>query len=137
MNTLLSNLPLMMGATEGAAGQSGSEGGGSLVMLVMFAGIILIFYFLIIRPQRKRQKETDKMIAALKKGDRVISIGGIHGTIQSVKDQAVIVKVDDNVTLKFNKTAIHSVVAAGSEQETAGEAEAEKEPKEDSRKKKK
>lgn len=78
--------------------------------IIMFAAIILIFYFLIIRPQRKRDKETKAMLDAMKKGDKVVSIGGIHGTVVAVKEQTVVVKVDDNTRLEFTKSAISSVV---------------------------
>lgn len=78
--------------------------------LIMFALVILIFYFFIIRPQNKKQKETEKMIASLKKGDKVITIGGIHGTVTATKEQTVIIKVDDNAKIEFNRTAISSVI---------------------------
>jgi preprotein translocase subunit YajC len=71
--------------------------------------IIAIFYFLILRPQNKKQKETQKMLSALKKGDRVVTIGGIHGIIQSVKESTVIIKVDENTKLEFNRGAISTV----------------------------
>lgn len=71
--------------------------------------MIAIFYFFLIRPQSKRQKETEKMLAALKKGDKVVTIGGIHGTISSAKEKTVVLKVDDNTKIEFNRTAIASV----------------------------
>ncbi|MBQ0166137.1 MAG: preprotein translocase subunit YajC [Treponema sp.] len=78
--------------------------------LIMFALIFVIFYFFIIRPQNKKQKETEKMIASLKKGDKIITIGGIHGTVAATKEQTVIIKVDDNTKIEFNRTAISSVI---------------------------
>lgn len=72
--------------------------------------IVLIMYFFMIRPQQKKQKETQKMLDALKKGDKVITIGGIHGTVASTKDNIVVVKVDDNTKIEFNRTAIATVV---------------------------
>ena len=91
----------------GAASASSSS---SLVgSLLPFLLIIVIFYFFLIRPQNKKQKETQKMLDALKKGDKVITIGGIHGTVSSVKENTVIVKVDDDCKLEFNRTAISSV----------------------------
>ena len=75
--------------------------------------IIAIFYFLILRPQKKKQQETQKMLSALRKGDRVVTIGGIHGIIQSVRENTIIVKVDDNVKLEFNRGAISTVVSQG------------------------
>lgn len=88
-----------------------AAGSGSLLMTVLpFGLIILIFYFFIIRPQNKKQKETEKMIAALKKGDKVVTIGGIHGVVSSTREQTVIVKVDDGAKIEFNRTAIASVI---------------------------
>lgn len=77
--------------------------------LITFVLIILIFYFLIIRPQKKRDKEAKAMIDAMKKGDRVVTIGGIHGTIVAVREQTVVVKVDDSARIEFSKSAISSV----------------------------
>jgi preprotein translocase subunit YajC len=94
-----------MAAPDGQA----SGGGNPLVSFVPFILIIAIFYFLIIRPQNKKQKETQKMLDSLKKGDKVVTIGGLHGTIQSVKDKSVIVKIDDNVKVEFSRSAISSV----------------------------
>ena len=79
--------------------------------LIMFAAIILIFYFLIYRPQKKRDKEAKAMLAAMKKGDKVVTIGGIHGTIVTVKDKTVVIKVDDSARIEFSKEAISSVIS--------------------------
>ena len=79
--------------------------------IITFVLIILIFYFLIIRPQKKRDKETKAMLAAMKKGDRVVTIGGIHGTIVTVKDQTVVIKVDDSARIEFSKSAISTVTS--------------------------
>ena len=83
---------------------------GSILMTVMpFILIIAIFYFFIIRPQNKKQKETQKMIDALKKGDKVVTIGGIHGVVASTKEKTVIVKVDDSTKIEFSRSAISGV----------------------------
>ena len=93
-----------------AGGAASASASGSLIgSLLPFLLIIVIFYLFLIRPQNKKQKETQKMLDALKKGDKVITIGGIHGTVSSVKENTVIVKVDDDVKLEFNRTAISSV----------------------------
>lgn len=76
----------------------------------MFALIFVIFYFFIIRPQNKKQKETEKMIAGVKKGDKVVTIGGIHGVVTSTKETTVVVKVDDNCKIEFSRSAVGSVV---------------------------
>ena len=90
------------------------DGGGSLIStLIMFGAIFLIFYFMIIRPQSKRAKERDKMINAVSKGDKVITSGGLHGEVVSVEDKTVILKVSDNTKLKYEKSAIGSVISKG------------------------
>ncbi|MDR0706305.1 MAG: preprotein translocase subunit YajC [Treponema sp.] len=104
---------LLMAAPDAAAG--GATGGNALVSFVPFILIIGIFYFLIIRPQNKKQKETQKMLGALKKGDRIVTIGGVHGTIQKVKEASVIVKVDENTKMEFSRSAVSSVEAAAKE----------------------
>jgi preprotein translocase subunit YajC len=86
-----------------------STTGGFLSSAVMIVLLIVIFYFFLIRPQNKKQKETEKMLAALKKGDKIVTIGGIHGVVSSLKEKTVIVKVDDNVKLEFSRSAISGV----------------------------
>lgn len=105
-------LSLLMAAPEGATG------GAAFLQFVPFIAIIAIFYFLIIRPQNKKQKETQRMLGALKKGDRVVTIGGIHGVIQTVREQSVILKVDDNVKLEFSRSAISNVETAAKEEKS-------------------
>jgi preprotein translocase subunit YajC len=91
---------------SGAAGSTGSM----MTTFVTFGLIIVIFYFLIIRPQKKRDRETKEMLAAIKKGDKVVSIGGIHGTVVAVKETTIVVKVDDNTRIEFSRNAISSIV---------------------------
>lgn len=88
---------------------SASSTASLLSTVVPFILIIAIFYFFLIRPQNKKQKETEKMIAALKKGDKVVTIGGIHGVVSSTKDKTVIVKVDDGCKIEFSRSAIAGV----------------------------
>ncbi len=107
MNELFSNLPLLM-AAPGADPAAGA--GTILPTLVTFGLVFVIFYFLIIRPQNKKQKETKKMLSSLKKGDRVVSIGGVHGTIQSIKDDTVVLRVDASTKLTFSRSAISNVL---------------------------
>ena len=116
MTGVLSFLPLLMGSfggggqTGGAAGQSGGGSTQLITMLVTFGLIIVVFYFLVIRPQNKKQKDAKKMLESIRKGDRVVTIGGMHGFVESVKEDAVILKVDDNVKIRFSKSAISQVV---------------------------
>lgn len=105
MNSLLT----LMGST-GLSSSTGT-GGSMATSLITFALIIAIMYFLIIRPQRKKDKDTKDMISAVAKGDKVVTIGGINGTVVAVREKSVVVKVDDNTRIEFTKGAISSVVA--------------------------
>ncbi|MBK7378283.1 MAG: preprotein translocase subunit YajC [Ignavibacteriales bacterium] len=90
----------------------GGDGGGSLIStLIMFGAIFLIFYFMIIRPQQKRAKEREKMLTAMDKGDKVVTSGGLHGTIAGLDDKTVLLQVADNVKMKFERSAIASIVS--------------------------
>ncbi len=81
--------------------------------LASFIPIILIFiimYFLLFRPQMRRQKEQQRVVASLKTGDRVVTASGIHGMITNVKDTTVTVKVADNVKIEMDKSAVTNVI---------------------------
>ena len=98
-----------MNITALAAANSGAS---MVTTFITFGLIILIFYFLIIRPQRKKDKEQRLMIEAMKKGDKVVTIGGIHGTVVAVKESTVVIKVDDNARIEFAKAAVSSVTSS-------------------------
>lgn len=88
---------------------SGADGGGNfLISMLPFILIFAILYLLILRPQAKKQKERQKLLDALEKGDKVVTIGGVHGKIMAFKDdnKTIILKVDDNVKLDVDRTAI-------------------------------
>lgn len=96
-----------------AAGAAPAAPGGPLGQLGQFLPLILIFvvfYFLLIRPQQKRAKQHKAMLDALKSGDAVVTVGGLRGTVHSVDDETVVLRVADNVRLTFNKSAIAGVV---------------------------
>jgi len=105
-------LPLLMGA---GAGNPEPTGGDIFMQFVPFILIIAIFYFLIIRPQSKKRKETEKMLSSIKKGDKVVTIGGVHGVVQNVKETTVIIKVDDNVKIEFLRSAVSNIVSSKEE----------------------
>lgn len=89
--------------------QAAPEGGSPPSPLATFMPLIfigVIFYFLLIRPQQKQRKEHQKLVESLKTGDTVVTNAGIHGRITNVKDKTVIVKVDDNVKIEFDKASI-------------------------------
>ncbi len=81
-----------------------------LSSLLPFLLIIAVFYFLILRPQQKRQKERAKLLEGVQKGDKIITSGGMHGTIEGLEDNAVLVKIADNVKVKMDKSAIGTIV---------------------------
>jgi len=81
-----------------------------LSSIVPFLLIIVIFYFLILRPQQKRQKERVKLLDSLKKGDKIITAGGLHGTVEGIEDKTILVKVADNVKLKMERSAVSTIV---------------------------
>lgn len=108
------------------AGTAPSASGALLQTFFPLILIIVVFYFFLIRPQNKKQKETERMLNALKKGDKVITIGGIHGVVSSVKDKTIIVKVDDNTKIEFNRSAISSVDLSDEEKAKLAEEEAAK-----------
>jgi len=93
------------------APSGGDAGQGLFSTLLMFALIIGIFYFMILRPQQKRQKERQKLLEALKKGDKVITAGGMYGTIAGIDEKTVLVQVADNVKMKFERSSITSVIS--------------------------
>jgi preprotein translocase subunit YajC len=78
--------------------------------LVPFLLIFVIFYFVLLAPMRKQQKKTKEMLSALKKGDRVVTSGGIYGTVAQMEDQVVWVKIADTVKVKMARSAITGVV---------------------------
>lgn len=93
---------LLQQQSDGTAGIIGS--------LLPFVLIIAVFYFLILRPQQKRQKEKQKLLESLKKGDRVITSGGIHGTIEGLEDKTVLVKISDNTKIKVERSAVTTIL---------------------------
>jgi len=93
----------------------GQGGGGSMLStVIMFGLIILIFYFMILRPQQKKQKERSKLLESLQKGDKIITVGGMHGTIVGLEEKTVVVQISDDVKVKFERSAI-STITRGNE----------------------
>ena len=83
---------------------------GLVSSLLPFLLIILVFYFLILRPQQKRTKERQKLLDSIKKGDKVIISGGIHGLVEGLEDKTALVKIADNTKVKVDRTAISAIV---------------------------
>ncbi len=93
--------------------QGGDAGGGMMSTLIMFGLIIGIFYFLILRPQQKRQKGRQKLLDSVKKGDKIITAAGLHGTVAGIDDKTLLIQVADNVKMKFDRSAVASIVREG------------------------
>jgi len=98
----------------GILAMSGAQGGGGggFTALLPFMLIIVIIYFLMIRPQARKQKEHRQMVSDLKKGDRVVTSGGIHGTVLGVKEtkNTLLVKVGENTKLEIERGSITRVI---------------------------
>lgn len=97
-----------------AAGNGAPESNPTVSMLLtllQFLPIFLILYFLLIRPQQQRQKKLQKMLSELKKGDRVLTNGGIYGTVIGLDEQKAVLKIADDTKVEFQKSAIVQVVA--------------------------
>jgi preprotein translocase subunit YajC len=97
--------------------QGGNPTDSLVSTLIMFALIIGIFYFMILRPQQKRQKERQKMLESVKKGDKVVTAGGMHGTVAGLDDKTLLLQVGDNIKLKFDRSAVTTVVRDGESSE--------------------
>ncbi|MFZ1731699.1 MAG: preprotein translocase subunit YajC [Bacteroidota bacterium] len=97
------------------AGQSGEAGGGQMFStLIFFALIFVIFYFMILRPQQKRAKERQALLESLKKGDKVVTSGGLHGKIVNVDEKTILLDVGDNLKLKFDRSAVNVITREAS-----------------------
>jgi preprotein translocase subunit YajC len=97
---------------------AGPPGGGSQSMLptiVMVASMLAIFYFLLLRPQQKQKQE--RMLASMKRGDRVVTTSGMHGTVTALNEHTVVLRVADQVKLEFDRSAIGRVVAGQGEKD--------------------
>lgn len=87
----------------------------TLIPLIL---MFVLFYFLLIRPQQKRQKSVQQMQSALKKGDKIVTIGGLHGIIDSIDDNKVVIRCGDGSRLTFDRNAIREVTESKEVKET-------------------
>lgn len=90
-----------------AQGQPDSGLGIGMILFPLL--LLVVFWMFFIRPQSKRDKQRRAMIAAVKKGDRIVTLGGIHGTVLKVEENGLLVEVDQNVKLRFDRSAVASV----------------------------
>ena len=95
----------------GAPGDAGAQGGaGGFSGLFMMLAIFAIFYFILIRPQQKKMKDHKKMIEELKKGDRIVTAGGIYGVVEGVTPNTLTVKIAEGVKVKITRSSVGAVV---------------------------
>ena len=106
----------LLAAAENGGSKDGG-GGGLLTMLVPLILIGGVFYFLIIRPQQKQRRDQQTMIGSLRRGDQVVTIGGIHGRIEGLKDKTLVLKVAENVKIEINRASVTQVVKRRDEEE--------------------
>ncbi|TCD47739.1 preprotein translocase subunit YajC [Chlorobium sp. N1] len=105
MHDLIQTMLLFAPPTTGGAAPN------PIVQLVPLVLIFIVFYFFMIRPQQKKQKDREKVLESLKRGDRVVTIGGMHGTVAGIdtEKKTVLVQVADNTKIKFDRSAVASV----------------------------
>ncbi|MDX1734991.1 MAG: preprotein translocase subunit YajC [Halioglobus sp.] len=87
--------------------------GGEMFQILFLVGLFVLFYFIAIRPQRKRQKEHAEMVAALNKGDEVVTSSGILGKVTALDDNYMVLNVANNVEMKFQRVHLHAVLPKG------------------------
>jgi preprotein translocase subunit YajC len=97
----------------------GGNGGGILQILPLMIGMFAIMYFLIIRPQQKQKRERESLLRAIKKGDRVVTSGGLYGTVVGLSEHTVTLKVADQVKLDFERSAIGRIVPVAGDKESS------------------
>lgn len=101
---------LSLALQDGDAAPGGLFGGSMVTFLMMIGMLFLVFYFLVFRPEKKRKQKMQHMISELKAGDKVITIGGIHGTVVGVTDKTVIIRIYEQVKLEINRQAVGTIV---------------------------
>jgi preprotein translocase subunit YajC len=101
-----------------APSPGGGNGGGIMSVLPLMIGMFAIMYFLIIRPQQKQRRERENLLRAIKKGDRVVTTGGLYGTVVGLSEHTVTLKVADQVKLDFERGAIGRIVPAAGDKES-------------------
>jgi len=85
------------------------DGGGAMINLIFLGAIFFVFYFFIIRPQSKRQKEVQKKVSELKKGDKVVTGGGLIGVVSSIDEDTILLEIDSGVKARFQKSSVTDV----------------------------
>jgi preprotein translocase subunit YajC len=97
----------------------GGSSGGIMSVLPLMIGMFAIMYFLIIRPQQKQRREREDLLRAIKKGDRVVTTGGLYGTVVGLSEHTVTLKVADQVKLDFERGSIGRIVPVAGDKESS------------------
>ena len=97
-----------------AEGAAAAPQGSGLTGLILPAAVLVFFYFIFIRPQQKKVKEQDAMVKALKKGDEIVTVGGLTGTIKKVGENFITLNVADNVDVNIQSTSVGNLLPKGS-----------------------
>jgi preprotein translocase subunit YajC len=97
--------------------EAASKSGNILYTIAPFILMFAVFYFLLIRPQQKKQKTRSSMLNQVKKGDKVVTIGGMHGTILEISDDVFVLRVNDATKITFDRSAINSVTSSAKSSE--------------------
>ena len=103
-------------AMGSAAGGSGGQPGNPLMSILPLVLMFVVFYFLLIRPQQKKQKEHRNTLASLKVGDRVLTGGGLYGTITKIKEDVLTIEIAENVRIKVNRSYVAGMANTGAQQ---------------------
>lgn len=101
----------MLSSMLAMAGGGGGQGANPMMNIIFLGVLFVIFWVFLIQPQRKQQKEHENLIKNLGKGDKIVTQGGIHGTITIVRDNTVVVRVDDQTKLEFDKQSVLRVIS--------------------------
>jgi preprotein translocase subunit YajC len=96
-----------------ASSPPGAAGGPAAFLqpLILFGAMFAIFYFIVLRPQQRQKAERERMLSAIKRGDKVVTTSGLHGTVVGLEEHIVTLRVSDQVKLQFDRSAIGRVVA--------------------------
>ena len=94
------------GCTFASEGEEGTDSSSIWVMLAFFVVIIGLFYFVMVRPQQKRQKDHQAMMEELQRGDKVMTAGGIYGTIETINEDSIVIKVESGASLRVARNSV-------------------------------
>lgn len=111
--------PSTSGGGAGTEGAGAAQQGGLMGMIFPLAIFVLIFYFFIIRPQRKKDKQHNNMIAGINRGDQIVTIGGFFGTVREVRDDSFMIELTEGVRVRILKSAVSSKTSASTEKQGA------------------